>query len=74
MFDDNGMNKYKLGESVKACGVMKTVSYKDKRYILTLNEGEVVVGELKNGKLVSLKSVYNIDESLAEGLLNKITK
>ena len=74
MFDDNEMNKYKLGESVKAGGVMKTVSYKDKRYILTLNEGEVVVGEMKNGKLVSLKSVYNIDESLAEGLLNKITK
>lgn len=74
MFDDNGMSRYKLGESVKAGGTIKTVSYKNHRYVLTLNEGEVVVGELVNGRLVSLKSVYSIDESLAEGLLNKIEK
>lgn len=69
---DDINSKYPIVESVKEKGTPVYFGLDGKKYILTLNEGEVIIGEIKNRKVVSLKSVYDIDNKFANKIQKKI--
>lgn len=63
--------KIPIAESIKHNGP-KELSINGKKYLLTLNEGKVVVCELKNKQINSLTDLYDIDIDLAKRILNKL--
>lgn len=63
--------KVPIAESVKHNGT-KSLSINGQKYLLTLNEGRVVVCELNNKKISSITDLYDIDNNLARKILNKI--
>lgn len=69
---DDINSKYPIIESVKHNGKPIYFGLDGKKYILTLNEGEVVIGEIKNQKLISLESVYDINNNFANRIQKKI--
>ncbi len=69
---DDINSKYPIIESVKHNGKPIYFGLDGKKYILTLNEGEVVMGEIKNQKLISLESVYDINNNFANRIQKKI--
>ena len=72
LLDSESINtKLPIAESVKHNGPL-SVNIKGKEYYLTLNEGQVVICNVKNNEIYSMKNLYEIDNSLAKQILNKI--
>lgn len=69
---DDINSKYPIVESVKEKGKPVYFGLDGRKYILTLNEGEVVIGEIRNRKIISLESVYDIDNKFANRIQKKI--
>lgn len=63
--------KIPISESIKHNGP-KELSVNGKKYLLTLNEGRVVVCELNHKQITSLTDLYDIDNNLARRFLNKL--